>query len=126
MTDKKETMETVFSSLEKHLKTFGIDRTSLPEFCSQMIEAGHHAIAYSFLKHATDILRTTPKATSLQLMTECYRRAFFDAELAAQYGTDHVLAGDPQRARSYVDTIVACAKAESSGSVIHTEAGAMQ
>lgn len=64
---------------------FGCIAKSLEEPATQQL-------GYALANHARDILEQCPAMPAPGLMAECYVRSFFNAETAALYGTESLLA----------------------------------
>lgn len=59
-------------------------------------------IGHAFLMHSRDILGTsTEDLNYTDIIIECYRRTFFDAEMAERYGTN-IFINDIHMARDFV------------------------
>lgn len=72
------------------------------------LEPGQHNIAAALALHSRDYLEENPGKTleGSSVMSEAYRRTFFDAEKSAIYGTDEVIKLGPVAVKSFVAFLI--------------------
>ena len=104
-----------------------IDMSFIFEFIATSLEDPKtQQIAYAFSSHARDLLQFDSTMSPLDLMTECYRRTFFDPELSALYGTEDFLNGNAEAARSFLDHISLQQNLIDMGKFVHEQASGVQ
>lgn len=120
MATNTPTIDEAVRSLKRLLADMPVTHATIMEFATSSMEAGHTQVGYAFLKHAQDQLATDPTADDRDVLAECYRRTFWDAQFAEMYGTEDMV-HDGRAANDMVENMHIRHQCDTAANPVHEE-----